>query len=75
MEITGPSGRRIGEPVLTGAVVMLRSTVRMGRQLQNLSQQDLGAFSQIVAVSPKMRQVMEQAEAATLTHGTATDYR
>ena len=25
-----------GEPVLTGAVVMLRSTVRMGRQLQNL---------------------------------------
>lgn len=57
-----------GEPVLTGAVVMLRSTVRMGRQLQNLSQQDLSAFSQIVAVSPKMRQVVEQArKLATLS--------
>ncbi|AZI87535.1 MULTISPECIES: transcriptional regulator TyrR [Kosakonia] len=50
-----------GEAVLTGAVVMLRSTARMGRQLQNISQQDVSAFSQIVAVSPKMRQVIEQA--------------
>lgn len=57
-----------GESMLTGAVVMLRSTVRMGRQLQNLSQQDVGAFSQIVAVSPKMRQLLEQArKLATLT--------
>lgn len=47
--------------LLTGAVVMLRSTVRMGRQLQNLTQQDLSAFSQIVAVSPKMRHVLDQA--------------
>lgn len=57
-----------GEAVLTGAVVMLRSTARMGRQLQNISQQDVSAFSQIVAVSPKMRQVIEQArKLATLT--------
>ncbi|HCH39895.1 MAG TPA: transcriptional regulator TyrR, partial [Enterobacter sp.] len=46
---------------LTGSVIMLRSTVRMGRQLQNLSSQDTGAFSQIIAVSPKMRHVVEQA--------------
>lgn len=57
-----------GEPMLTGAVVMLRSTIRMGRQLQNLSQQDVSAFSQIVAVSLKMRQLLDQArKLATLT--------
>ncbi|WP_313161458.1 transcriptional regulator TyrR [Kosakonia cowanii] len=57
-----------GEAVLTGAVVMLRSTARMGRQLQNITQQDVSAFSQIVAVSPKMRHVVEQArKLATLT--------
>ena len=50
-----------GENLLAGAVVMLRSTVRMGRQLQNLSQQDLSAFSQIIAVSTKMRHVLDQA--------------
>lgn len=47
--------------VLTGAVVMLRSTIRMGRQLQNITSQDVSAFSQIVAVSPKMKHVVEQA--------------
>ncbi|HCN6682269.1 TPA: PAS domain-containing protein, partial [Shigella flexneri] len=47
--------------VLTGAVVMLRSTIRMGRQLQNVAAQDVSAFSQIVAVSPKMKHVVEQA--------------
>lgn len=41
------------EYVLTGAVVMLRSTIRMGQQLQNLSTQDLSAFSQIIAVSAR----------------------
>jgi len=50
-----------GVNTLIGAVVMLRSTVRMGRQLQNLSGLDASAFSQIVAVSPRMRQVVEQA--------------
>lgn len=49
------------ERVLTGAVVMLRSTVRMGRQLQTLTTQDTSAFSQILAVGPKMRHVVEQA--------------
>ncbi|WP_312946948.1 transcriptional regulator TyrR [Superficieibacter sp.] len=47
--------------LLTGAVVVMRSTVRMGRQLQNVSAQDVSAFSQVVAVSPKMRHVVEQA--------------
>lgn len=49
------------ERVLTGAVVMLRSTIRMGRQLQTLTTQDTSAFSQILAVGPKMRHVVEQA--------------
>jgi transcriptional regulator of aroF, aroG, tyrA and aromatic amino acid transport len=47
--------------VLMGAVVMLRSTLRMGRQLQTMTSQDVSAFSQIIAVSPKMRHVVEQA--------------
>lgn len=41
---------------------MLRSTIRMGRQLQNVAAQDVSAFSQIVAVSPKMKHVVEQAQ-------------
>ncbi len=41
------------ERVLTGAVAMLRSTVRMGRQLQTMTSQDTSAFSQILAVGPK----------------------
>ena len=49
------------QPLLTGAVVILRSTARMGRQLQNVNAQDVSAFSQIVAVSPKMRHVVDQA--------------
>lgn len=44
-----------------GAVVMLKSTVRMGRQLQNLTVNDDSDFQHIVAVSSKMRQVVEQA--------------
>ncbi|WP_411705911.1 transcriptional regulator TyrR [Edaphovirga cremea] len=44
-----------------GAVVMLKSTARMGRQLQNLAVNDDSEFNHIVAVSPKMRQVLEQA--------------
>lgn len=50
-----------GERVLTGAVAMLRSTVRMGRQLQTMTTQDTSAFSLILAVGPKMRHVVEQA--------------
>lgn len=55
-----------GVPVLIGAVVMLRSTVRMGRQLQTLSHYDMDAFNQIVAVSPKMRHIVEQARKLAL---------
>lgn len=55
-----------GVPVLIGAVVMLRSTVRMGRQLQTLSHYDMDAFNQIVAVSPKMRHLVEQARKLAL---------
>lgn len=55
-----------GVPVLIGAVVMLRSTVRMGRQLQQLSHYDMDAFNDIVAVSPKMRHVVEQARKFSL---------
>ncbi|ATA22192.1 transcriptional regulator of aroF, aroG, tyrA and aromatic amino acid transport [Gibbsiella quercinecans] len=44
-----------------GAVVMLKSTARMGRQLQNLAVNDDSEFAHIVATSPKMRQVLEQA--------------
>lgn len=56
------------EQMLTGAVVMLRSTIRMGRQLQNMTTQDLSAFSQIIAVSAKMKHVVEQArKLATLS--------
>ncbi|WP_297201080.1 transcriptional regulator TyrR [uncultured Pluralibacter sp.] len=47
--------------VFMGAVVMLRSTLRMGRQLQTMTSQDVSAFSQIVAVSARMRQVIDQA--------------
>ncbi|MFK3658946.1 transcriptional regulator TyrR [Scandinavium sp. NPDC088450] len=52
--------------VLMGAVVMLRSTLRMGRQLQNMTSQDVSAFSQIIAASPKMRHVVEQARKLAL---------
>ncbi|KEY60751.1 transcriptional regulator TyrR [Serratia sp. DD3] len=48
-----------GAPV--GAVVMLKSAARMGRQLQSLAVNDDSGFEQIVGVSPKMRQVLEQA--------------
>ncbi|CQI91137.1 transcriptional regulator TyrR [Yersinia frederiksenii] len=44
-----------------GAVVMLKSTARMGQQLQFLSVNDDSEFKQIVATSTKMRQVLEQA--------------
>lgn len=50
-----------GKKSPAGALVMLKSAARMGRQLQDLSVNDDGAFDHIVAVSPKMRQVVEQA--------------
>ncbi|MCE0491560.1 transcriptional regulator TyrR [Pantoea sp. Mb-10] len=44
-----------------GAMVTLKSTARMGRQLQNLQVTDESEFEHIVAVTPKMRQVVDQA--------------
>ncbi|WP_034946556.1 transcriptional regulator TyrR [Erwinia oleae] len=44
-----------------GAVVMLKSTARMGQQLQTLTVNDDSEFQHIVAVNVKMRQVIEQA--------------
>lgn len=44
-----------------GAVVVLKSAVRIGRQLQNLTVNDDSQFEHIIGVSPKMRQVLEQA--------------
>jgi len=44
-----------------GAVVMLKSTARMGQQLQNLAVNDDSDFQHIVAVNSKMRQVVDQA--------------
>lgn len=52
--------------VMAGAVVMLRSTARMGQQLQDLSERDLGAFDQVVAVSPRMHQLVDQARKLAL---------
>ncbi|RLM26549.1 DNA-binding transcriptional regulator TyrR [Brenneria alni] len=50
-----------GKNSTAGALVMLKSAVRMGRQLQDLSVNDDSGFEHIVAVSAKMRQVVEQA--------------
>ena len=50
---------RHGSPA--GAVVMLKSTARMGQQLQNLAVNDDSDFQHIVAVAPRMRQVVDQA--------------
>ncbi|PKH26795.1 transcriptional regulator TyrR [Enterobacterales bacterium CwR94] len=44
-----------------GAVVLLKSTARMGHQLQNLAVHDDSDFDHIIAVSPKMRYVVDQA--------------
>lgn len=48
-------------PNPVGGVVLLKSTARMGQQLQNLAVNDDSEFQHIVAVSPKMRQVVDQA--------------
>ncbi len=45
-----------------GAMIMLKSTARMGHQLQNLSSSDDSGFAHIVAVSPRMRQLVSQAK-------------
>ncbi|MDR0807148.1 MAG: transcriptional regulator TyrR [Enterobacteriaceae bacterium] len=46
---------------VTGGVIVLKSAARIGRQLQNKNVTDNNAFGQIVAVSSKMKQLIEQA--------------
>ncbi|KAA9001990.1 transcriptional regulator TyrR [Affinibrenneria salicis] len=46
----------------SGALLMLKSAARMGRQLQNVEVNDDSAFNHIVAVSPRMRHLVEQAK-------------
>lgn len=50
-----------GETVTAGALAQLKSAARMGRQLQDLAVNDDNEFRHIVALSPNMRQVVEQA--------------
>ncbi|EHD21191.1 MULTISPECIES: transcriptional regulator TyrR [Brenneria] len=50
-----------GKESTAGVLAMLKSTARMGRQLQDLSVNDDSEFEHIVAVSPKMRHVIDQA--------------
>lgn len=63
MEITPIFAAGENEQPVTpaGAVVMLKSTARMGQQLQNLAVNDDSDFQHIVAITPKMRQVVDQA--------------
>ncbi|MEH0876145.1 transcriptional regulator TyrR [Pectobacterium cacticida] len=51
----------VDNKIIAGALVILKSTARMSRQLQDHTVNDEYAFEQIVAVSPQMRQVVEQA--------------
>ncbi len=50
-----------GKSTVAGALVTLKSAVRMGRQLQDTPINDEREFDHIVAASPRMRQVVEQA--------------
>lgn len=51
-----------GQPLLAGAVVMLRSAAKLGRQLQMHNVHDDSVFGHILAESPKMKQVVAQAK-------------
>ncbi|MCD1126579.1 transcriptional regulator TyrR [Jinshanibacter sp. LJY008] len=46
---------------VTGAVIVLKSAARIGRQLQNKNVADNNAFGHIVAISSKMKLLIEQA--------------
>lgn len=63
MEVTPVYAQDEGEaaPNPVGGVVLLKSTARMGQQLQKLAVNDDSDFQHIVAVSPRMLQVVEQA--------------
>ncbi|CCG87344.1 transcriptional regulator TyrR [Erwinia piriflorinigrans] len=63
MEVTPVYAQDEGQtaPNPVGGVVLLKSTARMGQQLQKLAVNDDSDFQHIVAVSPRMRQVVDQA--------------
>ncbi|MBS2140776.1 transcriptional regulator TyrR, partial [Escherichia coli] len=46
--------------ILTGAGVMLQSTIRMGRQLQNVAALEVSAFGQISPARPHLNDLFEQ---------------
>lgn len=49
------------KPTVAGGVILLKSAVRMGRQLQQNQPIDDRELGHVIAVSQKMRQVLEQA--------------
>lgn len=50
-----------GQPAIAGGVVMLKSALRLGRQLQENSPGSDSEFRHVVANSPRMRQVVNRA--------------
>lgn len=55
------SNNNDGERLLVGAAALLKSIQLTGHQLQGMTINDDSGFEQIIAVSPRMRQVVEQA--------------
>lgn len=49
------------QPATVGGVILLKSAVRMGRQLQDHAPNDDSEFSHIIAASPNMRQTLDRA--------------
>jgi len=50
-----------GKPAAAGGVILLKSAVRLGRQLQQTGPNDDREMGHVIAVSQKMRQVLERA--------------
>ncbi len=61
--------------VLTGAVIMLRSTVRMGRQLQNLSSRGRRRIQPDYCGEPEDASCDRPGAQAGKSYGAAADYR
>ncbi|WP_413722805.1 transcriptional regulator TyrR [Sodalis sp. RH24] len=57
VQLTGEDG----QPATVGGVILLKSAVRMGRQLQEHAPNDDSEFSHIIAVSQAMRQTLDRA--------------
>ncbi len=59
---------------LTGAVVMLRSTIRMGRQLQNVAARTSAPSVKLSPSARKWKHVVEQAQKLAMLSAAAADY-